>query len=285
MCGALASVARVPVRFPHRGARVKRGNPLRATEVQAPETMKLRVLALHSFRTSGSIFSDQLEALGNWPNAIGDLCEFVYVDAPHPASGEVPKDVASFFAGPYFEWWNATSFGVEGKEGKVLQYEGLERSTEFVEDVWRTNGPFDGIVGFSQGATFTGLLAAMGKVEGRGPFAPGETGEPGAFAILISGMRARTDDAVRLYDAASGEKGMDIPTLHVVGEADRAIPPAMSDRASKMFVEERRTVMRHERGHVIPRLAGDNLESVRAFLQEQLSAKARYKAGGTAAAL
>jgi len=70
-----------------------------------------------------------------------------------------------------------------------------------------------------------------------------------------------------------------------VGEADRAIPPAMSDRASKMFVEERRTVMRHERGHVVPRLAGDNLESVRAFLQEQLSAKARYKAGGTAAAL
>ena len=92
--------------------------------------MKLRVLALHSFRTSGSIFCDQLEALGNWPNAIGDLCEFVYVDAPHPASGEVPEDVASFFQGPYFEWWNATSFGIEGKEGK-LDHEVKEYGANF----------------------------------------------------------------------------------------------------------------------------------------------------------
>ena len=113
---------RVPARFRNRGPRERRVIPLRAAAAQAPATMKLRVLALHSFRTSGSIFRDQLEALGNWPNAIGDLCEFVYVDAPHPASGEVPEDVASFFQGPYFEWWNATSFGIEGKEGKAVSY-------------------------------------------------------------------------------------------------------------------------------------------------------------------
>ena len=82
---------RVPARFRNRGPRERRVIPLRAAAAQAPATMKLRVLALHSFRTSGSIFRDQLEALGNWPNAIGDLCEFVYVDAPHPASGEVPE--------------------------------------------------------------------------------------------------------------------------------------------------------------------------------------------------
>ena len=276
---------RVPARFRNRGPRERRVIPLRAAAAQAPATMKLRVLALHSFRTSGSIFCDQLEALGNWPNAIGDLCEFVYVDAPHPASGEVPEDVASFFQGPYFEWWNATSFGVEGKEGKVLQYEGLERSLEFVEEVWRTKGPFDGIVGFSQGATFTGLLAATGKVEGRGPFVPRDAGDPGAFAIFISGMQARTEEAKRLYTEASGEMGMDIATLHIVGETDRAIPPAMSDRASQMFVEERRAVIRHGRGHVVPRLDGDNLKSVRSWLQEQLNAKGRYRAGGTTAAL
>ena len=84
---------RVPARFRNRGPRERRVIPLRAAAAQAPATMKLRVLALHSFRTSGSIFCDQLEALGNWPNAIGDLCEFVYVDAPHPASGEVPDSI------------------------------------------------------------------------------------------------------------------------------------------------------------------------------------------------
>ena len=167
----------------------------------------------------------------------------------------------------------------------MLQYEGLERSLEFVEEVWRTKGPFDGIVGFSQGATFTGLLAATGKVEGRGPFVPRDAGDPGAFAILISGMQARTEEAKRLYTEASGEMGMDIATLHIVGETDRAIPPAMSDRASQMFVEERRAVIRHGRGHVVPRLDGDNLKSVRSWLQEQLNAKGRYRAGGTTAAL
>ena len=51
---------------------------------------KLRVLALHSWRTSASIFAKQL-AVAGWTNDdgtwLGDLCEFVCVDAPHPASG------------------------------------------------------------------------------------------------------------------------------------------------------------------------------------------------------
>jgi hypothetical protein len=39
--------------------------------------------------------------------ALDDLVEIVYVNAPHTASGPIPKDVAPFFEGPYYEWWNA----------------------------------------------------------------------------------------------------------------------------------------------------------------------------------
>ena len=68
---------------------------------------KLRVLCLHSFRTSAVILSDQL-AMAGWGDSqcLGDLCEFVYMDAPHPASGPIPPDVAGFFQPPYFEWWH-----------------------------------------------------------------------------------------------------------------------------------------------------------------------------------
>ena len=30
----------------------------------------------------------------------------VFLQAPMPASGPPPPDVAAFFPGPYFEWWN-----------------------------------------------------------------------------------------------------------------------------------------------------------------------------------
>ncbi len=45
--------------------------------------------------------------------AIGDLVDIVYVDAPHLASGPIPNDVAPFFEGPYYEWWNAIQVNVD----------------------------------------------------------------------------------------------------------------------------------------------------------------------------
>lgn len=69
-------------------------------------TAKLRVLALHSFRTSGRIFQQQLQ-LSKLDQLLGDLLEFVFVDAPHPSSGAIPQDVHKAFEGPYFEWFTA----------------------------------------------------------------------------------------------------------------------------------------------------------------------------------
>ena len=68
---------------------------------------KLRILCLHSFRTSGEILREQVRLAG-WEETLGDLVEFHVMDAPHPASGPVPPDVLAFFPDvPYREWWNA----------------------------------------------------------------------------------------------------------------------------------------------------------------------------------
>jgi len=78
---------------------------------------------------------------------VDDLVEIIFVDAPNPASGPIPDDVAAFFKPPYFEWWNAN----RNADG-TWRYDNAAVSLAFLEDVAKLHGPFDGIMGFSQGA-------------------------------------------------------------------------------------------------------------------------------------
>lgn len=255
----------------------------------------LKILCLHSFRTSAAILRGQLD-IAQWPSSLGDLCQFTFMDAPHPASGNIPPDVASFFEPPYFEWWNAMK-----DENGVLEYVGLDVSFASVDAFVAEHGPFDGVLGFSQGATMTGMLAAMGRAEGKGPFKASASSSSGAtsatFALMISGMLARTERAQALYTSAEEEGSPGTPSLHIIGEADTVLPPALSERAAALsFWGSNRAdiptdpvvdtgvdvaaadpvvVVRHERGHVVPRLTGEALERVRAFLTRRLRLKMR----------
>lgn len=38
---------------------------------------------------------------------------------------------------------------------------GFEESVQFIEDIFEKEGPFDGVLGFSQGACFLGLLCDL----------------------------------------------------------------------------------------------------------------------------
>jgi hypothetical protein len=228
---------------------------------------KLRVLALHSFRTSGEILKAQMEIAG-WhkQDVLGDMCEFVCAPDGLPATGPIPEDVAMFFPEPtyaYHEWWNATK--VEGS----MEYVGLEESLERVRAAWEDSGPFDGVMGFSQGATMTTLLAAKGVVEGWGPFAASSGRRAIPFAICVSGALPRTE-ATRGLLASASAKDSSISSLHIIGEADRVVPPALSERAADCGAFREATVVRHERGHVVPRLQGEVLVATRAFLAEML---------------
>lgn len=188
----------------------------------------MKLLALHSFRTSAAIFQQQLTR-GRWlndvfaPGAI-ELVRWaepearfdswlegsgrhspgmrpqhsaqcvhctlqVFIDAPNPASGKVPRDVAPFFAGPYVSggacWQRDSSSGTCASAASLLrkrcvQYEWvtverhgdklcfddekLERSLGVVSDVLRShaalNRPFDGLVSGRPGWQRCGVLCA-----------------------------------------------------------------------------------------------------------------------------
>lgn len=44
------------------------------------------------------------------------------------------------------------------KEGSAI---GFEESVKFIEDTFENEGPFDGVLSFSQGACFLGLLCSL----------------------------------------------------------------------------------------------------------------------------
>lgn len=50
--------------------------------------------------------------------------------------------------------------GVRKEETEVI-YAGLSASLSFIADVIKTSGPFDGIIGFSQGAAFAAMIASL----------------------------------------------------------------------------------------------------------------------------
>ena len=289
--GRFATFARVSPRATRGNARARA--VVRGASSSPPRDemrrSKLRLLCLHSFRTSGEILREQVRLAG-WEETLGDLVEFHVMDAPHPASGPVPPDVLAFFPDvPYREWWNATERADpdgSGRKTMTMTYVGLEESLERVKREFDERGPFDGVLGFSQGATLTTILAAKGVADAWGPFADANASrdasrpkpkKPPVFAVCVSGAAARTREADATYraardananadvtDASASASNVSTPSLHIIGEADRVVPPPVSARAAaRCFVNP--VVAKHPRGHVVPRLEGNAAETVREF--------------------
>lgn len=110
---------------------------------------KLRVLCLHGRRTSGKILSMQTAAI-----QYHTPMQYVFVDAPYPAEGPPDPGITMFYPGhAYFEWF------LRGDDDR--RYIGLVESLNFLVTYLIENGPFDGILGFSQGASMVTRLAHM----------------------------------------------------------------------------------------------------------------------------
>jgi len=102
----------------------------------------MRVLALHGFRTSGQILSEQLKPL---KKALPDW-EFYCPNAPNVAQGEPDEIVKLAFPNEtnFYEWYN-----VKRLENGALYYESFEESVNLIQSVV-TRTHYDVILGFSQ---------------------------------------------------------------------------------------------------------------------------------------
>lgn len=107
-----------------------------------------------------------------------------------------------------------------------------------VREAVKTQGPFDGILGFSQGAAFVAMLCALQeqKLEPEFNF---------RFAIVIAGFRSACKEHDKFYTAP-----LQIPSLHVFGLEDRVIPDNMSRDLLPYFQDQQ--VLIHPGGHFVP---------------------------------
>ncbi|KAL4378603.1 hypothetical protein GQ457_02G009040 [Hibiscus cannabinus] len=207
---------------------------------------KPRILCLHGFRTSAEILK---KLVHRWPPDVLGRLDLVFLDAPFPALGK--SDVEGIFDPPYFEWFQANQ--------NFTEYTNVEECLAYIEDYMIKNGPFDGFLGFSQGAVLSAALPGMqrdGLALTRVPKIK--------FLILISGAKfGWSNFGHHNLTRNAFSSPLEFPSLHIIGEMDFMKPE--STVLVQAFVDP--FVINHPRGHTVPRLDEKSTEVMLGFIQ------------------
>ncbi|XP_060764633.1 esterase OVCA2 isoform X4 [Neoarius graeffei] len=143
------------------------------------------------------------------------------ISSPDSQVQENPASVGGDQRGWWFSDAQAHSFDARQESESSF---GLEQSLEVVQMAVKDLGPFDGILGFSQGAALVAMLCSLQekKLDPTYNF---------RFAILVAGFRSACDQHQYFY---KGVKIM-VPSLHVYGQDDKVIPEQMSQDLLRLF--------------------------------------------------
>ncbi|OMO73028.1 Serine hydrolase FSH [Corchorus olitorius] len=207
---------------------------------------KPRILCLHGFRTSGEILK---KLVHRWPETVLEKLDLVFLDAPYPALGK--SDVEGIYDPPYYEWFQANQ--------DFTEYTNFEECLAYIEDYMIKNGPFDGFLGFSQGAVLAAALPGMqrdGLALTKVPKIK--------FVILISGGKfgGLKFGHTKLTSTAFSSP-VECPSLHIIGEMD-FLKPASTELLDS-FVDP--FVINHPRAHTVPKLDEKSMEVMLAFIE------------------
>ena len=159
----------------------------------------MRILALHGSRQNVEVFRTRLAPVVTRLEDAGH--QVVFVDAPH----ELPMGVGDEV--PMRTWWSSGG-------GDVRDTTGWDKSLEALREMWTSRGPFQGIIGFSQGASAGLILCELAD-------AADECFASLRCAVLCAGYVVPSPGAV-LNPIVSSR----IRAMIIAGDADEAVPPA-----------------------------------------------------------
>ena len=183
-------------------------------------TAKLKVLCLHGFTQNADKFKDKASQLTKKLNM-----DFTWLSGPIKLP--VENDDAR-------AWWtysdiNTLEFDWNTIIDKNIEHVGFANTIRYIQDVFIKQGPFDGIMGFSQGATLAGYLCAN-REELKLDF---------KFAIMMCGFKSYLIDKVNI----------NIPSIHIIGKNDTIILPSKSRELANAFKDP--ILIEHNGRHVI----------------------------------
>lgn len=262
-----------------------------------PPSRPIKILMLHGYTQSGPLFQAKTGALRKTLQKVFPAgVELVYPTAPIRLT---PAD-ESFLAG------NGTSKDSEGKDekeqeeidawawwrrkgqGEPYTYEGIEDGLGKVAHVLKTEGPFDGVVGFSQGGACAAMVASLLEPGRREAFETkqsqggmrypesfeADTGHVEGtihprlkFAVSYSGFAARGKNPYQAFY----EPKITTPMLHFLGTQDVVVEEARSLALVEACEHnEDRYVVYHPGGHFLPSTQKTSVNALVGFIKEVL---------------
>ncbi|GAD92243.1 dihydrofolate reductase [Paecilomyces variotii No. 5] len=232
----------------------------------------LKILMLHGYTQSGTLFYNKTRALAKHLQKSFPFHDvsFSYPTGPLRLN---PADIPGYDASSddqteieAYGWWRRSN------TSDPPEYLGLETGLDSVAKVLRTEGPFDGVIGFSQGAALAAMVASLleqpSRKEAFAYFSAAMTGVKGIafpesfesdvvshpplkFALCYSGFRAPGPRYRGFYE----HPPIQTPVLHVLGSLDSVVEESRSRALIEACAgepEKEAKVVWHPGGHFLP---------------------------------
>lgn len=191
-----------------------------------------RILCLHGKQQNKSTFRTKL---GRLPSKLKNLATFTIIDAPFDCDmsfSSTPDPPETTAEAVHLESIGKTWYHRD--ENGEVNRKSLEHTLNYLQDIWRTDGPFDGIFGFSMGGTVAALMCSKQYID---HFSGVQfiicVGSPHVSPIL--------DDCTI---------SSDIISLHIAGDADIVVSKERSIMLANLFCNP--VVHIHPLGHCVP---------------------------------
>ena len=265
---------------------------------------------LHGYTQSGPLFHAKTRALEKNLHKAFPGAQLVYPTAPIKLLGpDIPTwDNSGSSSGPVaaaegeepdvWGWWRRKG------DKEPFTYEGMEIGFEKVAQVLKDDGPFDGVIGFSQGGALAGMVAsllepnrieAFSKVSSSSSSAKAASGgdtatfaypesfvsstgyisepihQPLRFAVSYSGFGSPHP----MYAAFYSPK-IQTPMLHFIGSVDTVVDEKRSLLLAHACETEK--VMYHPGGHFLPSSQKEYVGALVGFIRSVLE-KQEQKTG------
>ncbi|KAI9927954.1 hypothetical protein ASPWEDRAFT_563966 [Aspergillus wentii DTO 134E9] len=252
----------------------------------------LKLLMLHGYTQSGALFHAKSRALIKHITKAFPLHEVAAIYPTGPIHLN-PADIPGYEPSPNndmdeaveaYGWWRRSN------TADPPLYLGLEDGLDAVAKVLRDEGPFDGVIGFSQGAALAAMVAGLLEPGRKDTFArvaeqdkgnsDGVTGfsfpsgfdslshPPLKFALCYSGFRS---PGAR-YRAFYEDPAIQTPVLHVLGSLDSVVDDSRSRSLIEACAgdpEKEDKVVWHPGGHFLPSQR-PYLDAAVRFIKERL---------------
>lgn len=225
----------------------------------------LKVIALHDYRQNDQMFSSMFKKI---QEVLGDKVQIRYVNAPNIPLAFSSLDISHNLRA----WWFSGNSDNYDRHSKSEICKGWEASLSTLVSVIKKEGPFDGIMGFSQGAALAGMMCldsivskVSAKVHDENALSydclfPPELSSF-KFAVLFSGFCSKSSTHEKIYEKISEIRKLEkidvledcmIPTLHAIGVRSRIVSKRDGEKLANLFGKKHVQRLYYDGGHVVP---------------------------------